>query len=176
MILREPRMKAEDLWSCVESLRLCLPGLVLHARTPGAVECATALGLGLHMSAGMDWAENRREFTGVLGASAHSRDALLQAQAAGLDYAFLSPVFRPTSKPEDGRVPLGLEGLRGALQELDLPVYALGGIQAGYVADCLAAGACGVAVQGGLFLDSRGVGRAARDYLWPLSEAFHSPA
>jgi thiamine-phosphate pyrophosphorylase len=169
-------MRAEDLGSCAETLQRSLPGLILHTRTPGALECATALGLGLHISESSDWAECRREFTGVLGASVHSRDGLLQAQLAGLDYALLSPVFPPTSKPQDGRTPLGLEGLRSALQGLDLPVYALGGIQSGDVAGCLAAGACGVAVLGGLFQDPRGLAQAAQDYLSSLSGTYHSPA
>ena len=167
-------MRAEDLRACAETLQRSLPGLILHTRTPGALACATALGLGLHMSERSDWVQCRGQFTGVLGASVHSRVSLLKARAAGLDYALLSPVFSPTSKPEDERTPLGLEGLRRALQGLDLPVYALGGIQSGDVADCLAAGACGVAVLGGLFQDDRGLVRAAQDYL--DSGIYHSPA
>jgi thiamine-phosphate pyrophosphorylase len=71
--------------------------------------------------------------------------------AAGADYAILAPVFSPLSKV-DTRRPLALEQLRRICAGIRTPVLALGGITVGNAADCLEAGATGVA---GISLFSR---------------------
>lgn len=85
-----------------------------------------------------------------LGASRHGDDAFSASALSGLDYVFLSPIFAPTSKPLDTRVPLGLSGLAAITQGAARPVFALGGLQPEHVAPCHAAGAAGVAVLGGI--------------------------
>lgn len=97
-----------------------------------------------------------------LGRSCHSAAELARARAEGCDHAFLSPVFLTASKPGYGPA-LGLAGL-AALVPHGPPVYALGGIGPGDVADCLAAGAWGVAVMGGVMRDPASV----RDHLAAL--------
>ena len=44
-----------------------------------------------------------------------------------MDYVTQSPVFRPTSKPDDVRPALGLEGLAAAALRSARPIVALGG-------------------------------------------------
>ena len=83
----------------------------------------------------------------LLGASRHAGDALDDPR---LDCAMLSPIFPPTSKPDDVRPPLGLSGLRAAASSTQTPLFALGGIQAGNVADVIAAGAAGISVLGSI--------------------------
>lgn len=129
------------------------PGAILHLRCPGAAALATALGLGLHLPADADPAAWRARIGGLLGQSCHDGEALRRAEAAGCDYALLSPVFSPGSKPGDRRPILGLAGLRGLCAAVRLPVLALGGIEAGRVAGCLQAGAWGVAGIGALATD-----------------------
>lgn len=82
----------------------------------------------------------------LLGASAHAGDVI----PATLDYAFLSPVFAPTSKPGDARAPLGLEGLRAACAATTTPIVALGGVDEHHARACFDAGAQAVAVLGGV--------------------------
>jgi len=65
----------------------------------------------------------------------------------GCDYVTLSPVFATASKPGYGPA-LGPHGLSALTVETATPVYALGGVHPPDVADCLAAGATGVAVMG----------------------------
>ncbi len=79
----------------------------------------------------------------LIGASCHSREDLLRAQAEGADYAYLSPVFAPLSK-RDERPPLGLDGFSRMVAGLTIPVLALGGVTAERIPECLAAGAAGV--------------------------------
>lgn len=133
--------------------------LVLHARDPDAHALATAHGFGLHLAADGDVARVRRTFRGLLSQSTHSPDAARAALAAGADWVFLSPIYRPTSKPDDLRPPLGPDALAGIG-----PVVALGGVTPGRVAACRAAGAIAVAVLGGIF-DAADPAAATRRYL-----------
>ncbi|NNE42815.1 MAG: thiamine phosphate synthase [Gemmatimonadetes bacterium] len=114
------------------------------------VEAAIALDAdGVHLAAaGLDPAAARdRVPRGIrLGASAH--DLAEVHRARGLDWLFVSPVFRTASKPD--AVPLQAEGLRRLVAEADAPVYALGGVTRHNAAECLAAGATGTAAIRGL--------------------------
>ncbi|MBU0726222.1 MAG: thiamine phosphate synthase [Alphaproteobacteria bacterium] len=115
------------------------------------LEAAKAVGAGLHLPAGRDIAAARNALgsTSLIGASAHSLAEAQAAEAAGADYVTLSPLFATASKPGYGPA-LGLDGLRHAVAALRLPVVALAGIDASNAADCLAAGAAGIAVMGGV--------------------------
>lgn len=81
----------------------------------------------------------------LVGRSCHSPAGLRAAAEEGCDWATLSPIFPSPSKPGYGPA-LGTTALAGA----PLPVYALGGVDAGRAAACVAAGAAGVAVMGGV--------------------------
>ncbi len=77
----------------------------------------------------------------VIGVSCHTRMELQRAQTEDADFAVFGPVF-----PSPGKgAAVGIDGLRAAVRGLRLPVYALGGITKQNAADCLAAGATGVA-------------------------------
>ncbi|MHB2206818.1 thiamine phosphate synthase [Methylobacterium sp. CM6257] len=84
----------------------------------------------------------------LIGVSAHTPQEAARAAAAGADYVTLSPIYATASKPGYGPA-LGPDGLAAA-RESDLPVVALGGIDAERVAECRAAGAAGIALMGGL--------------------------
>ena len=133
--------------------RALLARLVGLAKNCGAtvsvhddLDAAAALGIGVHLPARGSVAEARRALgTGALiGISAHSPEDVAEAAGAGADYATLSPIFLTQSKPGYGPA-LGLDVLRCSAK---MPLLALGGIDAGNVAACLAAGAAGVAVMG----------------------------
>lgn len=98
----------------------------------------------------------------VLGFSAHNAGEVARAAEAGMDYVTASPVFTPTSK-EMRSPPLGLAGLRRLAEASPVPVVALGGVTPANAADCLAAGAVGVAAIGSLF-GSTSPRRAAEDF------------
>jgi len=81
----------------------------------------------------------------ILGVSASTVEEALQAEREGADYVSASPVFTTPTKP-DAPPPTGLEGLRAIVEAVDLPVVAIGGINAENVARVIEAGAQGVAV------------------------------
>lgn len=102
----------------------------------------------------------------LVGISAHGPAEVAAAAEAGADYATLSPIFETASKPGYGPS-VGLAGLRvGAAR--GIPVLALGGIMPEAARDCVAAGAAGVAVMGGL-MSARDPGAAAGRYLAALT-------
>ena len=77
----------------------------------------------------------------LLTGAAHSAAALAQTNA--LDAAVLSPVFESQS-PSAG-APLGIGTFAKMVRGAPVPVFALGGIQAGNVQEILGTGAAGIA-------------------------------
>lgn len=76
-------------------------------------------------------------------AAAHDARAIRRAAAAGMDAAFVSPVF-PSRSPSAGRA-LGVLRLAGLAQNAALPVMALGGVTPVTAARVLNVGVVGVA-------------------------------
>jgi thiamine-phosphate pyrophosphorylase len=109
------------------------------------VEAALMLGAdGVHLGRGDEGAEAAREHGLMLGLSAAS---LEEARAADGRAAYIGagPVWATPSKP-DADPSIGLDGLRAICVAVSTPVVAIGGVDAGNAADCIRAGAEGVAV------------------------------
>lgn len=110
------------------------------------VEAALMLGAdGVHLGRGDAGAERAKENGLVLGLSAASVDEARDAAAAAADYVGAGPVWATPSKT-DADPPIGLEGLKAICDGLEVPVIAIGGIDASNAAECIRAGAAGVAV------------------------------
>lgn len=85
----------------------------------------------------------------TLSSSFHSLEDL-RDESSGFSYAFLSPIFGSISKP--GYVTeVSRSEMYQALSEIDLPVFALGGIEPSRVAEALALGFYGVATLGAIW-------------------------
>jgi thiamine-phosphate diphosphorylase len=82
----------------------------------------------------------------LVGRSCHSAAEVSRTVDEGCDYVTVSPVYPTSSKPGYGPA-LGPDGL-AELCRPGLPTFALGGIVPESVAECLDAGAYGVAVMG----------------------------
>ncbi len=83
--------------------------------------------------------------TSIIGASAHSVQEALQAEAEGADFITFGPVYFTGSKARWGK-PLGLDALREVAARVKMPVYAIGGVNSERINEALSAGADGVAV------------------------------
>jgi thiamine-phosphate pyrophosphorylase len=83
----------------------------------------------------------------LIGGSAHNEDEIAALASAGADYATLSPIFPSASKPGYGPA-LGLDRLARAAAASPIKIIALGGVDHGNAASCIAAGAAGIAVMG----------------------------
>jgi thiamine-phosphate pyrophosphorylase len=107
------------------------------------VEAALALGAdGVHLGQGDEGAGRARAAGLVLGRSATTLEQALEADA---DYLGVGPVWATPSK-EDADPPIGLAGLREIAAAVDVPVIAIGGVDVSNAAQCIEAGADGVAV------------------------------
>jgi thiamine-phosphate pyrophosphorylase len=93
----------------------------------------------------------RKDF--LIGVSCHSLEAGRTAESDGADYLFFGPIFATPSKAAFGAPP-GLARLAELCRAVSIPVLAIGGITLANAADCLAAGASGVAAIR-LFQDAR---------------------
>jgi thiamine-phosphate pyrophosphorylase len=80
----------------------------------------------------------------LVGLSCHSFGAALGAARAGADYIYFSPIFFTLSKANYGP-PQGVERLARVCAAVDVPVIAIGGINAENAPECLHAGAAGIA-------------------------------
>jgi thiamine-phosphate pyrophosphorylase len=107
------------------------------------VEAAIALGAdGVHLGQGDDGADAARAAGLLLGRSVSTFE---QALAADADYLGVGPVWETPSK-HDADPAIGLDGLREICDAVNLPVVAIGGIDASNAGECISVGAAGVAV------------------------------
>lgn len=87
----------------------------------------------------------------LLGISRHGQDALDDADIGLADYATISPIYRPTSKPGDTREPLGIPGLQACLRRSVRPLVALGGMQPGRLVEVMmGTGVGAIAISGAI--------------------------
>lgn len=179
LLVREPLLGPVQVEALVEAVVPLFPigGVLVHEKCANARAIASAHGLGLHLRSTSDWKAERAAWRGPLGASAHSQEELRLAADLGLEWAFFSPVARPTSKPGDVRPPIGEAAVAHAQGLLpDLRVYALGGISPEAAERLARNGVRGVAVLGGLFTSgsettAAAADLAARQYLQALTTA-----
>jgi thiamine-phosphate pyrophosphorylase len=107
------------------------------------VDAALALGAdGVHLGQADEGAERAWSAGLLLGRSATN---LAEAVATDADYLGVGPVWDTPSKA-DAAAPIGLEALAEICAAVDVPVVAIGGIDAANAAACIHAGAAGVAV------------------------------
>jgi thiamine-phosphate pyrophosphorylase len=109
------------------------------------VEAALMLGAeGVHLGRSDEGAARAKDHGLLLGLSASSLEEA-RAVAAEADYIGAGPVWATPSKA-DADPAIGLDGFREICAATSVPVVAIGGIDATNAADCIRAGASGVAV------------------------------
>jgi len=96
---------------------------------------------GLHVTAQELMRLKKRPAAPLAAASCHIRAELERAMALELDFAVLGPVLGKPASP-----PLGWAQFAELVRGLSLPVYAIGGLNAGDLARAREAGAHGVAM------------------------------
>ena len=109
------------------------------------VDAAIELGVGVHLGQGDAGIERARAAGIPLGISVAKRREAAVAEHAGATYLGAGPIWATPSKP-DAAPPIGIDGLRDICLSVTVPVVAIGGIDASNAAECIRAGAAGVAV------------------------------
>ena len=114
--------------------------LVVNGR-PDLAERSGASGVQLPEE-GLAVAGVRRAFPGLaIGASCHSVDAALHAEAAGADWIVLGPIFATPGKEQRA---LGLPLLAEAAARVSIPIHAVGGLRPDNARQAAEAGARGI--------------------------------
>jgi thiamine-phosphate pyrophosphorylase len=84
----------------------------------------------------------------LVGVSTHSVDQARRAAADGADYIGVGPTFVSGTKVFDSAQLQGVDLLRSVVRDVQLPAFAIGGIDAGNLPAVLAAGITRIAVSG----------------------------
>lgn len=93
--------------------------------------------------------QERRKFQ-LLGSSCHSAEELREAESLGANYIIFGHIFETDCKK--GLEPRGLDSLKAVCESTQLPVYAIGGIGRGNIAEVKKAGAKGSCLMSSLML------------------------
>ncbi len=129
----------------VVALGQALAGLDAELVVNDDVDAALELGVGVHLGQGDPGIEQARAAGIPLGISVTTRREGAVAEHAGATYLGAGPVWATPSKP-DAAPPIGIGGLRDVCLSVSVPVVAIGGIDVSNAAECIRAGASGVAV------------------------------
>lgn len=79
-----------------------------------------------------------------VGKSVHSLQMAILAESEGADYLFFGPVYDTPLKKDFGS-PQGIAKLKEVTSAVFIPIYAIGGIDISNAAQCIEAGAYGIA-------------------------------
>lgn len=80
----------------------------------------------------------------IIGKSTSKHDEAIKAEQESASYVGVGPIFATASKP--GKPAVGVQQIAKVKAVVNIPVVAIGGIDAGNLAECIEAGADGVAV------------------------------
>lgn len=112
------------------------------------LEVAAAIGSeGVHVGQDDDAVAKARAVVGpacFVGKSTHSLAQAVAAQAEGADYIGFGPLYATGTKPD--YVPVGLSDVAEVHRRVTLPVFCIGGVNAGRLDEVIAAGARRVVV------------------------------
>ena len=147
--LREKGCSTREFMDEARLLKALLAGTGVPLFINDRLDVALAVGAdGVHLGQNDLAIADARRLVGnrmIIGISAESVADAVRAEAEGADYIGASPVFTTPTKT-DTASPLGLDGLRAIRRAVQLPLVAIGGINADNAAAVLRAGADGLAV------------------------------
>jgi thiamine-phosphate pyrophosphorylase len=142
--VRDKDLPARELIAVVRRAMGRVGKVLVNSRVDVALAAGAA---GVHLPSGSIAPSEWRRITlaaFLIGVSCHSLEDVVRAEREGADYVVFGPVFDPLSKAPD--LPArGVDELGRVARAVRIPVLALGGITWENAADCVAAGAAGVA-------------------------------
>lgn len=146
--LREKNMSAKKILEIGKKIKqLCLQydtTFIVNDR----IDIAALLEAdGVHLGQDDLDVKSAREILGanaIIGISTHAPEQALEAVENGADYIGVGPVFETPTK--EGRIPVGLEYVGWASKNIEIPAFAIGGIDLENVETVVNAGLSRVAV------------------------------
>jgi thiamine-phosphate pyrophosphorylase len=169
--LREKDLQTRELLEVAYKMRSLTSGygarLFINDRADIAL-CAGADGVHLGQKSMPCYAV--RKIAGnnfLIGVSTHGLKEAHLAEKEGADFITFGPVYATPSKLKYG-APVGVESLKTVSEEINIPVFAIGGIKDDTIRDVMNAGASGIAVISGI-LGAADTHRATEEYLAKVS-------
>lgn len=98
---------------------------------------------GIHLNSRQLLKIKSRPVSDIVSASCHNRQELEYAQSIGVDFAVLSPVHKTRSHSD--AQPLGWEAFHQLVDDINIPVYALGGMTVNDIEQAWNSGGQGIA-------------------------------
>lgn len=151
IILREKDLTEREYESLARQvLRLCRENhvlCILHSFV-GAAQELGAEAIHLPLPFLRDMSDEQKACFRIVGASCHSVEEALEAQSLGCTYITVGHIFETDCK--DGLPGRGVNFLQCVCETVNIPVYAIGGINGNNIALVRSAGVCGVCVMSGL--------------------------
>lgn len=147
--LREKHLSGRDLLAVAERLRLLTHAYGALLFINDRADAAALSGAdGVHLGQGGVSPAAARKVMGeeaLVGVSAHNMAEARKAEEDHANFITFGPVYHTPSKAQWGP-PLGLGLLKEAAGLVNIPLYAVGGINKNRVEEVVASGASGVAV------------------------------
>lgn len=168
--LREKEMPANKILDLGKKLKQ----LCLHYNTTfivnDRVDIAALLDAdGVHLGQDDLDVESARTILGpnaIIGISTHAPEQALKAVKDGADYIGVGPVFKTPTK--QGRTPVGIEYVKWASENINIPAFAIGGIDLNNCEQVIAAGIHRIAVVRAI-INSDSPKNTAKEFLNKLS-------
>lgn len=152
--LREKDLPVRELLALARELRTITREFGAKLFINDRVDVAMIVGAdGVHLGGASMPVDAARKIVGkdmLIGASTHNMEEALAAQKGGADLITFGPIFDTPSKAKYGS-PVGAAAIRKLKNEINIPIFALGGINSGNVLQVMSAGADGIAMISAIF-------------------------
>lgn len=156
IILREKDLERDKLFSMAKQVKSIIEGSNTKLIINGNLSVAKEVGAwGYHTGFQQFIKEDReilKEFTGSIGVSIHSLKEAKVAEEKGAHYVLAGHIFETSCKK--GLEPRGISWLREIIEEVDIPVIAIGGIHRTNLHKLQSIGLHGIAIRS-LIMESR---------------------
>lgn len=164
--LREKDLAKEPLYKLAHPISELCNTYHAHLFVNTNVQVAVDVGAaGVHLpdnDTSLDQVREQANKDILIGCSIHNTETAKRREKEGADFITYSPIY-----PTYNRSGVGLEKLKMLATEVQLPLFALGGITPNRANECLAAGASGIAVMSGLMRPA-GAAEKSKEYLSEL--------
>jgi len=147
--LREKDLSSRDLYEAAYELRKLTRRYDARLLINDRIDIALAVEAdGVHLGTNSIPLHRARKLLGeerLLGVSCHNQISAITAEEMGADFITFGPVFDTPSKAAYGN-PTGIDAIRTIASLLQIPVFALGGINRDNAPQAIAAGVHGIAM------------------------------
>ena len=147
--LREKELTSRELYELAFDMKKLTSKYGARLLINDRIDIALAVDAdGVHLGSNSIPIYRARKLLGsnrLIGVSCHNQVNAIIAQEKGADFITFGPVFYTASKAKYGK-PVGIDKLESVAQLLNIPVFAIGGVDAANTREVLAAGAAGIAL------------------------------